>query len=108
MDTLSRLAKIERLAVLIEADTIERFKREGYTPELHYQQAIKTNVKPGTKYTKVDVGSSGKYMIDTEGNIFGIKAYGVIHRGHQYGTLDTISEWNWGGYTATRKQVQAV
>jgi hypothetical protein len=24
------------------------------------------------------------------------------HRGHQYGTLDTIHEWDWSGYTAHR------
>ena len=27
------------------------------------------SVKPGKKYTKVDVGRSGKYMIDESGNI---------------------------------------
>ncbi len=33
----------------------------------------------------------------------GIKAYGVIHRGHRYGTLDTIHEWDWSDYRAVRK-----
>lgn len=58
------------------------------------------HVKPGKRYTKIDVDCSGKYMVDEDGNIFGIKAYGVIHRGHRYGTLDTIDEWYWGGYAA--------
>ena len=58
-------------------------------------------VKTGKKYTKVDVGRSGKYMVVNEtGEIYGIKAYGVIHKGHYYGTLDEINSWNWGGYTA--------
>jgi hypothetical protein len=39
-------------------------------------------------------------MIDREGNIFGIKGYGQIHRGHYYGTLDTIENWYWGDYAA--------
>jgi hypothetical protein len=52
----------------------------------------------------VDVGRSGKYMVTEDGEIFGIKGYGVIHRGHQYGTLDTIDEWFWGDYTAYRKE----
>jgi len=64
-------------------------------------------VKPGKKYTKVDVGSSGKYMVDEQGNIFGIKGYGVIHRGHQYGTLDTIDEWHWGNYHAMKRCLAA-
>lgn len=67
----------------------------------HYQRVT---VTPAKKYTRVDVGSSGKYMVENETEIiFGIKGYGVIHRGHSYGTLDTINNWNWGGYTATRK-----
>ncbi len=57
-------------------------------------------IKPGRKYTKVDVGMSGKYMIVNEtGEIFGIKAYGVIHRGKKYGTLETIEQWYWGEYS---------
>ena len=58
-------------------------------------------IKPGKKYTKVDVGTSGMYMVVNDtGEIFSIKAYGVIHRGHQYGTLDTIDRWYWGPYRA--------
>ena len=67
------------------------------------------SVKPGRTYTRVDVGGSGKYMVvDATGEIFGIKAYGVIHRGHAYGTLDTIDAWDWSGYRAVPRQpVQA-
>ena len=47
------------------------------------------SIKPGRKYTKVDIGTSGKYMVENETQkIYGIKAYGVIHRGHYFGTLD--------------------
>lgn len=64
---------------------------------------ICAKVVPGKKYTKIDVCTpqqSGRYMIVNEtGEIFGIKAYGVIHRGHAYGTLDTANEWYWGEYS---------
>ena len=71
-------------------------------------------VKTRAKYACVDIGSngggwSGKYMVVlATGEIFGIKAYGVIHRGHPYGTVDTIHEWDWSGYEARRlkKEVQ--
>ena len=43
----------------------------------------KVTVKPGKKYTKVDVGTSGKFMIDENGNIFGIKGYGVINKSNK-------------------------
>jgi hypothetical protein len=61
----------------------------------------RVKVTPGPKYTKVDFDGSGKYMIDNAtGIIYGIKGYGVVHKGHTYGTLATIDEWYWGGYTA--------
>ena len=57
--------------------------------------------KPGRKYTKIDIGGSGRYMVDNEtGDIFGIKAYGVVHLGYHFGNLDTIFDWYWGGYRA--------
>ena len=65
-------------------------------------------VRPGRKYAKIDIGSSGRYMVEmTTGRIYGIKSYGVIHRGHYFGTLDTISDWNWGGYHAGKMAVSA-
>lgn len=56
-----------------------------------------TSIKPGKKYDKIDIGDSGKLMVVREtGEVFGIKGYGVIHKGHAYGTLDTIEKWYWG------------
>jgi hypothetical protein len=103
-----RETKLQRLAQLIaeqrEIDLLRIFK---INPELAKSNAV-TRIVPGKKYTKIDVGPScnwsGKYMVDEDGNIYGIKAYGVIHRGHRYGTLDTIDDWYWGGYTATPRK----
>lgn len=93
---------IDDFAALLEdhqrAAYLKRFPDTG--PEL-VDQACAVTIKHGRKYTKVDIGKSGKYMVVNEtGEIFGIKAYGVIHRGHVYGTLETIANWQWGGYTA--------
>ena len=68
--------------------------------------ASRTRVVPGRKYTKVNVGDSGRFMVDDEGNIYGIKAYGVIHRGHRYGNLATVDQWHWGEYRPVSKLVQ--
>ena len=95
--------KLQRFAALIEKQTWTRYK--DMFPSTHPQDVetySKVKIIPGRKYTKVDVGSSGKYMVDSEGNIFGIKAYGVIHRGHYYGTLDMIDQYYWGDYTAVK------
>lgn len=73
-----------------------------------HKRAWVVTVKVGPKYTRVDVGDSGKYMVvNATGEIFGIKGYGVIHRGHYYGTLETVADWQWGDYHAFRKVVVA-
>lgn len=98
-------AKIKNFAARVEAETRQRYKDDGLTSPAH-EQSMRVSIKDGKKYTKVDVGSSGKYMIDKEtGIIYGIKGYGQVHKGHIYGTLDTIGDYNWGGYTAIWKTV---
>ena len=57
-----------------------------------------TDIHYGRKWIRVDVGYSGKYMIDAQGRIYGIKAYGVPNLGHYYGTLDNptcINNTHW-------------
>ena len=62
-------------------NALYRLRWPSLTPE-------KVSVKPGVKYTRVDIGSSGRYMVvNATEEIYGIKAYGVINRRHYYGTL---------------------
>ena len=93
--------KVKVFAALVEKQTIEHLKANNLGCEANINNA-RVNIKTGKKYIKVDMGGSGKYMIDQDGNIYGIKAYGVINRGHHFGTLDTIAEYNWGGCRAVR------
>lgn len=107
--------KLKEFAALVEKETAEQYRilfpveRLGIPVDRErYESRVKcstgTRIVPGKKYAKVDVGTSGKYMVDmATGIIYGIKGYGQVHKGHRYGTLDTISEYYWGGYTATRK-----
>lgn len=96
---------IEEFAAIVLEQRQERLRRDyPSSPQWEWERV---NVKVGPKYTKVDVGPehnmSGKYMIDNaSGVIYGIKAYGVVHRGHVYGTLDTVDEWDWSGYVARK------
>jgi hypothetical protein len=98
--------KIRKFADLCQQQHTEYMERH-YTPSLIDYSANnlqhRVTVKPGAKYTKVDYGGSGKFMVDAAGAIYGIKAYGVIHRGHFYGTLDTTSQWYWGSYHPIKK-----
>lgn len=100
---MDRIEQVNRLAATLEA------QRRAYMT-LEYPNIVLTDrdtakVTIGAKYARVDFGGSGMYMVDlATGEIFGIKAYGVIHRGHRYGTLDTIEAWDWSGYKAQSVQ----
>ena len=103
--------KLFALSALIFDETRARMTTE-WTPHVGtlsdaqkacIDQSSKVVVTIKKCYALVDVGDSGRYMVDADGNIFGIKGYGTIHRGHQYGTLDTINAWYWGNYKAHRK-----
>jgi len=89
--------KIKKFAELLEKQQIERLHKDNLACQCNIDNC-KVSIKEGKKYVKVDVGRSGMYMVDAEGNIFGIKGYGVIHRGHHFGTLDTIDDYYWGNY----------
>lgn len=89
---------VKAFAKKVEEDSIERLKRMGISYE-GFEKSVATRIRPGRKYVKVDVGDSGRYMIEIEtGEVYGIKAYGVIHRGHYYGKVQEFEGWNWGGY----------
>ncbi len=103
--------KIQELATRITKERTERLMKEakGTRVEHYTFEEIKnlhqtgTTIIPGSKYVKINVGGSGMLMVDKEGNIFGIKAYGVIHRGKHYGTLNTIGQYWWGYYSPEKK-----
>lgn len=106
---MTREEQIQVFAELLETEQLERMDKEGFT---HHRQPIddsdsqsswKASVKSGRKYVKVDFNGSGWLMIDGD-EIFGIKAYGVIHRGHYYCTLDEIHDWYWGDYSPRKKK----
>lgn len=94
IQTFSQRFQEEQLAGLVARNLDCQGNRVG----------AQTSVKPGKVYFKVDIGGSGRFMIDIQsGTIYGIKAYGQVHKGHQYGTLDTTAEWNWSDYRPSRK-----
>ena len=97
------LNKIIAFAALLQTETEARM-RAGGSHESTIAVCAKTVVKEGKKYAKVDIGGSGRYMVEmATGNIFGTKAYGVIHKGHFYGTVDTTADYFWGEYYPRHK-----
>lgn len=100
---MTRQEKLEALRALMEKQSEERIIQDHGSIRGNEQSFI-VSVKEGKKYTKIDRGGSGVYMVDEKGDIYGIKAYGVIHKGHYFGNLDTINQYNWGGYRAVKVQ----
>ena len=95
--------KLEAFRQLLEEHQLARLIRDKMDCEAN-RAGSKTKIVAGKKYVKVDTASSGKYMVENSTEkIFGIKAYGVIHRGHEYGTLDTIEQYDWSGYVGIKK-----
>jgi hypothetical protein len=100
---MTQQEQLQQLADLITKEQQEDLIASGLGCEANLQSAI-AYIKAGRKYTKIDVGSSGKYMVENStGRIYGIKAYGQVHLGHYYGTLDTIDQYHWGRYYAAKK-----
>ena len=101
MDHMPDTHTIDEFAAIVQAQQQDRLRRD-YPESDQWKRQI-TQVKPGKIYTKVDVGPehnmSGRYMVENAtGVIFGIKGYGKVHKGHRYGTLDTLDEFDWSGY----------
>lgn len=45
-----------------------------------------------------------KYFVEKNtGIIFGAKSFKIYNPNHEYGTLTTLDEYDWGGYYAARK-----
>ena len=96
---------VEEFAAMLLASRQEELRHLYPTSDQWEWERV--NVKPGRVYTKVDVGPehnmSGKYMVkNATGVIYGVKGYGVVHKGHRYGTLDEVTSWDWSGYVGRR------
>jgi hypothetical protein len=102
-ETKSEYYQEARRSILVKDKDIDRWNK---WVECIYS-GISTKVIPGPKYTKIDICTpqqSGRYMVVNDtGDIYGIKAYGVIHKGHYYGTLDTVDQYYWGSYRAIKR-----
>lgn len=99
---------------------VDRIEREQYENKLSLYSRMRINTVPKKvrwwfeihkKFAYINhngncsdadgnyYGESGSLMVElSTGNIYGIKSYGKVHRGRQYGTLDTISQYYWGNY----------
>lgn len=98
------MSKVKALAEMVQRDSIAQLVIDNVSCEENIKNC-NTTIKTGRDYTKIDVGHSGMLMIENDtGKIYGIKSYGQVHKGHYYGTLDTISDYYWGHHYPMRKE----
>ena len=98
--------KLERFRAFVEKMGKDDVERRHPRLGRDYFSAV---IVPGKVYDKVDVVTGGqqmgRYMVEVRTEIiYGIKGYGKVHKGHRYGTLDTIEEFDWSPYYAVRKE----
>jgi hypothetical protein len=85
---MSSQIKIKQFAALVQEQERQAIIRLCGSL-LGNERSYITHIRAKRKYVYVDVENSGRYIIEGE-NVYGCKAYGVIHRGHFFGTLDDI------------------
>jgi|SRR5208337_668989 len=98
--------KIRKLTSLIDKEQKINCERES-PGMVMYGDTYLSKSKSGSKYTKVDVGRSGKYVVDNQtGIIYGIKAYGVPNLNKYRISLDDIDKYWWGDYDPHMKKTE--
>jgi len=93
--------KLECFKVIFEKHHQERQKR--LYPEL-LPDVVRTET--GYKFDKVFViqgadNPSGRYMVENRtGKIYGIKSWTQVNKRRQYGTLETVDQFDWSEFYA--------
>ena len=92
--------KLEQFRELFEAHSNDR--RERLYPNLDSESV---EVETGYKFDKVYINNGvqrlGRYMVESRtGIIWGIKSWTQVNRRRQYGTLDTVEQFDWSDFYA--------
>jgi hypothetical protein len=77
-------------------------------PEFAKTQAehdSRVEIKPGSKYVKINVGSSGKFMMGSNGHLYFIKGYGTPDLKKDFGSVENIlkNDFDYDGYSIVKK-----
>lgn len=86
-------------------DSLE-YGHDKATAERIHKHSWIVSVKPGSKYIKIDVGGSGKFMLDkTNGHLYFIKGYGKVDKRKDFGEIGSIVKkgFDFDGYSIMKK-----
>jgi hypothetical protein len=83
---------------LFQEQQAKRIREFPNTPHLH-NEPVEHNT--GRVYSRVLIGRAATYFVRVEdGAIFAAKSFKAVNKIRQYGTLDTIDQFDWSGYNA--------
>lgn len=87
---------------------LEKFVNALNTTNSSATHGDKWEIETGRKFDKVYVKTSvqklGRYMVDRNSwVIYGIKSWAQINPRRTFGTLDSVDQYDWSGYTGTPK-----
>lgn len=69
---------------------------------LDYKVMVETGRKFDRVFVKTKTQKLGRYFVDRNSwIIYGIKSWNQVNERRQYGTLDTVDEWDWSFHYAT-------
>lgn len=102
MDNLKE--KLAAFAQLVQAESISRSSKDGLTHTANAEYH-KIGIYPGSKFTRISIGGGMRYCVRNEdGAIFAAKGTKGPNFNQFFGTLDTINQFYWGGYTGRPKE----
>ena len=90
--------KLERFRALFEGQSNDR-KARLYSNLDSDSVEIETGYKFDKVYINNGVQRMGRYMVESRtGIIWGIKSWTQVNRRRQYGTLDTVEQYDWSDF----------
>jgi hypothetical protein len=98
------LAKVQKFLDKITAETIARLHEQDLDCWANIVQAKATVNRDGRKYIAIAVGTGMRYFVEkSTGIIYPSASWKTPNLKRSFGTLDTIEDFNWGGYEAVAK-----
>jgi hypothetical protein len=91
--------KLVNFCAMLEQAQVTRMKQQfPNTPFLHNQLV---EVNDGRVYSRITIEKGARYFVRVkDGAIFASKSFKTPTLARQYGTLDTIEQFDWSGYNA--------
>jgi hypothetical protein len=91
--------KLKAFCTLLETSIVDKMKHDFPDCAFLHHQPVASNY--GRVYSRITIDRGARYFVRVEdGAIFASKSFKAPTLARQYGTLDTIDQFDWSGYNA--------